>query len=224
MAVTGIDTDIGKTIVTGALARFCLDQKIHVITQKLVQTGCSGFSEDIECHRQMMGIGSLPEDRDMTTCPYVFPVACSPHLAARLESTTINCHVIRQATQRLLENFDLVLLEGAGGLSVPLSTDYTTLDYFEEQQYPIVLVSSARLGSINHTLNALELANRRNLSVAGIVYNRYEETDPRISLESKEVFRHYLFKYGFKDCVIDFPVLDMKSDNEQVVDFSELLL
>ncbi len=224
LAVTGIDTDIGKTIVTGVMARFFLDRNIRVITQKIVQTGCFGISEDIESHRQIMGIDIVPEDRDSTTCPYVFPVACSPHLAARLEGQEIDCGVIRQATQRLLDTFDLVLLEGAGGLSVPLTADYTTLDYLEEQQYPIVLVSSSRLGSINHTLNALELAKRRNMSVAGIVYNRFEETDPRISLESKEVFRHYLVKYGYKDCVIDFPVLDKKNDNGRLVDFSDLLL
>lgn len=222
--ISGIDTDIGKTVVTGALARFCMHKKIHVITQKLVQTGCTGLSEDIVCHRQMMDIGVLPEDRDGTTCSYVFKVPCSPHLAARLENTKIDCEVIRQATGALLQTFDLVLLEGAGGLSVPLTDDFSTLDYLEEQKYPLVLVSSARLGSINHTLNALELASRRHIPVAGIIYNRVEDCDSRITLESKAVFRRYLIHYGFRDCVIDFPVLDLKSDAKRVVDFSDLQL
>ena len=72
--VTGIDTDAGKSIVTGVLARALSARGERVITQKFIQTGCDGLSEDIETHRRIMGIGLLPEDEDGTTCPIVFTV------------------------------------------------------------------------------------------------------------------------------------------------------
>ena len=65
--VTGIDTDAGKSIVTGVLARALSARGERVITQKFIQTGCDGLSEDIETHRRIMGIGLLPEDEDGTT-------------------------------------------------------------------------------------------------------------------------------------------------------------
>jgi len=121
------------------------------------------------------------------------------------------------------ENFNLVLLEGAGGLSVPLHDDFTVLDYLETEKFPVILVSSSRLGSINHTLNALEIAQKRGLNVAAIIYNRFNDTDPRISRDSKEIFSKYLVKHGFRDCVIDFPAITEGNNDEYPIDFSSLL-
>jgi dethiobiotin synthetase len=201
--VTGIDTDIGKTIATGLLAYSFRRNGIKTITQKIVQTGCVGLSEDILRHRQLMEIEVLPVDRRGLTCPYVFPVPCSPHLAARLAKREIDCEVIRRSTAALLTEFDVVLLEGAGGLMVPLNGQYTLLDYLEDEHYPLILVTSSRLGSINHTLSALELASRRKLEVAAIVYNRLGETDERIVADSREVFGNSMKKYGYCGQVID---------------------
>ena len=70
--ITGIDTDAGKTWVTGAFARYLVDRGQSVVTQKIAQTGCVGTSEDIERHRLMMGTGALPEDAQGLTCPFIF--------------------------------------------------------------------------------------------------------------------------------------------------------
>jgi dethiobiotin synthetase len=205
--VSGIDTDIGKTIVTGLLARSCLKNGVQTITQKIVQTGCVGLSEDIIRHRQIMEIELQPADFSGLTCPYVFSVPCSPHLAARLENQLIDCNVIRKATTSLLKEYDLVFLEGAGGLFVPLNDEETQIDYFEAEKHPLILVSSSRLGSINHTLCSLSLARSRNIEVAAIIYNRLEGTDPRIEEDSKEMFFRYMKKNGFTGPVIDlFPL------------------
>lgn len=201
--VTGIDTGIGKTIATGLLALSFRRNGIKTITQKIVQTGCTGLSEDIIRHRQLMEVEVLPIDRRGLTCPYVFPVPCSPHLAARLAKKEIDCEVIRRSTAALLAEFDLVLLEGAGGLMVPLNGQYTLLDYLEKERYPLILVTSSRLGSINHTLSGLELASCRNLEVAAIIYNRLAETDERIVADSREVFGNSMKKYGYSGPVID---------------------
>jgi len=220
--ISGIDTDIGKSVATGLMARSLSSSGYSVITQKLVQTGCHGVAEDIQRHRQLMGIDLLPEDLNGLTCPYVFSKPCSPHLAAELEGTAVDPERIRKATERLAAKFDHVLLEGAGGLLVPLTRNLTFLDYLQEQGYPLILVSSPRLGSINHTLSALELARGRGITVRGIVYNCYGASDAEISRDSREVFAHFLQVYGFSACVVDLESADSYVDQGKFFDCMQL--
>ena len=220
--ITGIDTDIGKTVATGLIGRYLADQGRRVITQKVVQTGCRGLSEDILRHRQIMGSGILAEDRQGLTCPYVFATPCSPHLAASLEGKVIATEVIDQATEVLRTHYDVVLLEGAGGLLVPLTEDTTFLDYLEKRRYPLILVSSPRLGSINHTFSALEIVKGRGMHLCGIVYNCFQESDERISEDSAAVFCRSLKKLGFPECVIRLERYLVNSTLERVPDFSGL--
>ena len=163
-----------------------------------------------------------PADYAGLTCPYVFPVPCSPHLAAQLENQKIDCNVIRKATASLLTEFDLVLLEGAGGLFVPLNEEETLIDYFEEEKYPLILVSSSRLGSINHTLCALALARSRDIDVVAIIYNRFEGTDPRIEEDSKKMFSNYMKKNGYSGPVIDLFPLHKYQNGEKELNFFEI--
>jgi len=220
--LSGIDTDIGKTIATGILARSCLRHGIRVITQKVVQTGCSGLSEDIIRHRQLMEIDLQPVDHQGLTCPYIFSVPCSPHLAAKLENRQIDCQVIRQATASLLKQYELVIIEGAGGLFVPLTEEKTLIDYFQAEKHPLILVSSSRLGSINHTLCALEIARSRNIEVAAIVYNHFPQADARIVADSKAMFVRYMKRYGFGGPVIDLFSLDEYLSGELDNDLMEI--
>ena len=207
--ISGIDTDIGKSVATGLMARSLSALGYSVITQKLVQTGCHGLAEDILRHRQLMGIDLLPEDLSGLTCPYVFSKPCSPHLAAELEGTAIDPDHIRRATERLAAGFDHVLLEGAGGLLVPLTPHFTFLDYLQARGYPLILVSSPRLGSINHTLSALELARGRGIAVKGIVYNCHGPVDAEISRDSRQLFADFLEFYGFPTCIVDLASADL---------------
>ena len=201
--IAGIDTNIGKTVSTGLLVRTLLTAGYSVVTQKVAQTGCTGIAEDIQEHRKLMGTGLYPADKKGTTCPYVFPKPCSPHLAAELAQTQIDTETITQATKSLVAEFDHVLLEGVGGLMVPLTRSSTFLDYLQIQGYPLILVSSSRLGSINHTLSALELARGRGVEVKGIVYNCHEYTDVEILNDSRNVFASSLEKYGFSPVIVD---------------------
>jgi len=220
--ITGIDTDIGKTFVTGLLGRFLAARGLRIITQKVVQTGCHGISEDILKHRQIMGCGVLEEDRLGLTCPYVFTTPCSPHLAARLEGKTVIPEVIAKATEVLQSRYDVVLLEGAGGLLVPLDEGMTFLDYLEKKGYPLILVSSPRLGSINHTLSAMEIVKGRGLHLCGIVYNRFLEIDSRITEDSAEIFVEYQRKYGFPERLVHFGRISEKLTEQDSPDFSGL--
>ncbi len=119
--VTGIDTGIGKSVATGLMARWLAQRGRTVITQKLVQTGCRGpVAEDIVVHRRLMGTGLLDVDRDGTTCPFIFAYPASPDLAARLAGRVVDTAVIDRATDRLAARFEHVLIEGVGGVLVPL--------------------------------------------------------------------------------------------------------
>lgn len=147
--VSGIDTDTGKSIVTGVIARTLRQKGVNVITQKFIQTGCKGISEDILKHREIMGIEPEEADREGLTCPYVMTYPASPHLAAEIDGVHLDRQVIHRATEKLLQQYELVLLEGAGGLYVPVTREYLTIDYIQEHHYPLILVSSSKLGSIN---------------------------------------------------------------------------
>ena len=197
--ISGIDTDAGKSIVTGVIARTLLQKGVHVITQKFIQTGCVGISEDILKHREIMGIPPQEVDRDGTTCPYVMTYPSSPHLAAEIDRVEIDVERIHRSTEKLAAAYDVVLLEGAGGLYVPVSRQYLTIDYIQEYKHPLILVSSSKLGSINHTLMSLELCRLRGIEVAYVVYNDFPNDSEWIKNDSITIIRQYLDEY-FPDC------------------------
>ena len=192
--VSGIDTDIGKSIATGHYAKYLMQQGYSVITQKMVQTGCQDISTDIIVHRKIQGIALTEEDRQGITCPYLFDYPCSPHLAARLQQTCIDEKIIEKSTALLAQNYDYVLLEGAGGLMVPYSEEKTTLDYLTAHGYPLIFVTSGRLGSINHTLLSLEACAQRKISVEALIYNLYPPADELITQDTQQYLRGYLAK------------------------------
>lgn len=178
--ISGIDTDIGKTVATGILAKQLLNQGVSIITQKLVQTGNDGFSEDIAKHRQLMKKNDFPEDNEGLTAPQIFKYPASPHLATRLENKHLDLDKITSATQVLAERYDVVLLEGAGGLMVPLTTDLLTIDYVAQHNYPIILVTSGRLGSINHTLLSLYALKQFGVALHSIVFNAIHDAQDQV--------------------------------------------
>ncbi|MDC4644011.1 dethiobiotin synthase [Acinetobacter baumannii] len=191
--VSGIDTEIGKTYATGFLAKLWTEQGKKVITQKLIQTGNADISEDIQKHREIMGQGWFQEDHDKLTMPEIFSYPASPHLATRLDNREIDFQKIENATQTLAERFEIVLLEGAGGLMVPLTTSLLTIDYVAQHQFPVILVTSGRLGSINHTLLSLEALKSRGLKLKALVYNLKDESkDPLISQDTSNYLKDYI--------------------------------
>lgn len=195
--VSGIDTDIGKTIATGMMARFLHRAGRRVITVKMVQTGNRELSEDIVKHRELMGTGLLPEDGERLTMPQIFRFPASPHLAAKLENRVLDLAEIDRCSAELARKFDLVLLEGAGGLAVPLTEELLTVDYAAERRLPVILVTSGRLGSLNHTIMSLEMLSRRAVPLAGIVYNWCREADPVIDADSFRMTGLWKARYGY---------------------------
>ena len=193
--VSGIDTDVGKTVATGIYAKKLMEQGFSVITQKMIQTGCKNIADDLLVHRKIQGIDLTAEDLQGGTCPYLFEYPCSPHLAAKLEGREINEKIIEKSTALLAEKYDYVLLEGAGGLMVPYCDEATTLHYIQSNNYPLILVTSGKLGSINHTLLSLEACRSHGVPVLSVMYNGYPEYDSIISQETQGYLKGYLKKY-----------------------------
>ena len=129
--VTGIGTDVGKSWATGWLARRYMDDGKSVITQKFIQTGNVGYSEDIDVHRKIMGIEKTQEDIDMLTAPEIFSYPCSPDLASKIDKRPIDFDKISNATEQLESLYDVVLIEGAGGIMVPLKGEYLNIHYIK---------------------------------------------------------------------------------------------
>lgn len=218
IAVCGIDTGVGKSIVTGLLARHLLKQGKVVITQKLVQTGCSGRAEDILLHRKLMGADWHRLDEQKLTCPYCFPFPASPHLAAKLAGEQIDPAVLDQATRELSGQVDQLLIEGAGGLLVPLTRSLLLLDYLAGHSCPIILVTSPRLGSINHTLLCLEAIKNRSLQLLGLVYNLHGNHPREIVTDSLQMMKQGLSRYGFAEKVVLLPdINESRSSNWNVL-------
>ncbi|MCC8070766.1 MAG: dethiobiotin synthase [Bacteroidales bacterium] len=190
--VSGIDTDAGKTYATGWLARYLMDTGLRVATMKFIQTGCKVQSDDLLLHRRLMGINDLPEDADHITSPVIFTYPASPHLAAKIDGRSIDLQVIDDAIARLSEAYDLVLVEGAGGLMVPLSDTFLTIDYPHSRRLPVALVTNGHLGSISHTLLALEALKSRGIPLECILYNHFFDTDPVISADTHQWLRRYV--------------------------------
>ncbi len=224
--ITGTDTGIGKSYATGLIARSLGEGKRSVITQKLVETGSDGCSKDIKLHRKIMGTGFLEEDREGLTCPEIFRFPASPHLSAFLEKRSLKKEALVKSTEELSSRYEYVIVEGVGGLLVPLAGTYTLLDYIHENSYPVILVTSSKLGSINHTLLTLEALRSRGISLLGVIYNTFPPERPEIREDSRNVFTLFMSEYGFHAPVIDMIKIDPDNiedfDHKKLSDFTQL--
>jgi dethiobiotin synthetase len=215
--ITGIDTDAGKSVVTGLLAKFLLSIGKNVITAKLVETGnTTGISHDITTHRKIMGQELNYLDYNNDTCPQLFELPASPHLAASLENSYIDFELINNKLMHLEEQFEIVLVEGAGGLFVPLKGKYTTFDFIVENYSPVIVVSTNKLGSINHTLMTVNHLLSSMVQVAGIVYNKIYDENPLITQDTEEYFKNYYETIP----VIPVDKIDLK--NPPTIDFTPI--
>ena len=192
--ISGIDTDAGKSYATGWLAKELGGRGLRVATMKFIQTGCQGSSEDIGIHRRITGT-PLPEDADLTTAPQIFSYPASPHLAAKIDRREIDFNAIDASLRRLTQAYDTVLVEGAGGLMVPLTDSMLTIDYPRERDLPVALVTNGKLGSINHTILSLEALASRGMTLHSILYNTRFDTDPVISPDTQAYLRAYVERH-----------------------------
>lgn len=204
--ISGIDTDAGKTYTTGFLAKNYIQEGKKVVTLKFIQTGCEDTSEDILIHRKITGT-PIPEDEEGLTAPIIFRYPASAQLAAKLEDKDINLEKIDQAILKLEKNYDVILIEGAGGLMVPITDNFLTIDYPLTRQLPVILVTNGILGSINHTILSLEAIRNRDMTLHSVAYNKFFDTDKIIAEDTYNFIKRYLSKHFPKIPLIDVPAI-----------------
>ena len=156
-----------------------------------------------------MGIDELPEDRDHTTAPIIFHYPASAQLAAAMDGATIDLSKVDDATRKLQERYDVVLIEGAGGLMVPITDTYFTIDYVASRQLPVALVTNSTLGSINHTILSLEALAARKIKLHSVLYNtHFDSTDPVIAADTRGFIERYVDRLFPGTEIIDIPSID----------------
>lgn len=218
--VSGIHTDAGKSYCTGWYARKLIEQGKSVVTQKFIQTGNIGISEDIEVHRKIMETGLLPEDTTPLsidgildsnianiTAPLIFTHPCSPQLAAKIDKRNIDLSLVDHASDLLDNRYDVVLIEGAGGLMVPIEDDFLTIDYIETRKFPLIMVVNSSLGSINHALLSFEAIKNREIQMPIVLYNHYFDTDELIADDTYNFIRRYLLRNFVDTLLLDVPCI-----------------
>ena len=165
--VTGIGTDVGKTVASALLVK-----GLQADYWKPVQ---SGATEGTDAQRIQHWLGSWVKVHPEV---YLLQKAVSPHLAALEEGVHIRLQRIYEAFQRIYHPDRWLVIEGAGGLLVPLNEEQTFLDLIRLLQVPVVLVSRQYLGSLNHTLLTMQVLQQANMAVAGWICNgNYESNE-----------------------------------------------
>src|SRR5882672_11178045 len=166
LLITGTDTGIGKTIVAASIAQILHEQNYRVAVFKPAGSGC--------VHRRE---GLVSEDAE--------PLA--PAIAAERAKQPLDWDAINRSIKIMSADSDIMIIEGIGGLLVPMDATHTFLDAAADMKSPAVIVARPALGTINHTLLTLSALRSRNIPIAGVVINRYptdtpglaEETNPR---------------------------------------------
>lgn len=170
--ITGTDTGIGKTYVACQLIRHYVAQGYRVVGMKPVAAGCDlvngqWVNEDVALLTQA---SNVPAPMHLVN-PYCFKDPIAPHIAAEKEGIEIQLDVIQRAYAELSGLADIVVVEGAGGLLVPLNAHYTIADLIARLNIPVLFVVGMRLGCINHALLTMEVMQARGLTVSAWVAN-----------------------------------------------------
>jgi dethiobiotin synthetase len=165
--VTGTDSGVGKTVVACALVRGLRARGLDVGVMKPVETG-AGAEGPADARALRAAAGGEEDPLDLV-CPFAFALPAAPTVAAAAEGRTIGLAAIQRSFATLAARHALLVVEGAGGLLVPVTEDASMADLARELSLPLLVVARASLGTINHTLLTLEAARSRGHRVAGVV-------------------------------------------------------
>jgi dethiobiotin synthetase len=211
--ITGTDTGVGKTFVAATLAAYLRDAGYRVGVMKPVETGCEerdGKLIPADAMRLKDASGCAePIER---ICPYRLPEPLAPSIAAERAGVKIEIDHLMAVYAEISATHDVTLVEGAGGLMVPLLPSYTYADFAEVFKLPLLVVAANRLGTINHLLLTLEHASCKGLRTLGYVLNRLSnDTSP-----ATETNRQVLSSLTGVPCLGELPFIESVESRKEL--------
>ena len=180
--ITGTDTGVGKTFVTATLAKVLKDNGINVGVMKPISTGPNS---DALFLKRFIGL----KDNIKLICPVNFKESLAPYVVSKFEKKQISLKNIFKAYDKLKKMHDFLIVEGIGGIFVPISKKYMVLNLIKDMKLPVILVAKAGLGTINHTLLSINALKKEKIKILGVIINFYkgkslvEKTNPKILQE-----------------------------------------
>ncbi len=183
--VTGTDTEIGKTVVTAALAKCMRRHNLNVGVMKPVASGAVMLDGRLQSPDAafLMDAVACEDDYDWVN-PILFEPGLAPMTATILTGEKVALQAILDAMERLIERHDILLVEGIGGLLVPIASGWNVADLATQIDFPLLVVARPGLGTLNHTAMTVECARKRNLTVSGVVINHQNDTKPGLIEET----------------------------------------
>ena len=185
--VTATDTDIGKTVISGALLAAIKNRGINVGALKPLASGCirndRGILEAEDATFLMKSL-DFPESKRSEVNLMALEPALTPAVAAKVTGININMKNVIEHCYDVADKYEVVLVEGVGGITAPLVEEYLLADMIIEFNLPTILVATAGLGSINQVVLTYEYAKQRNINLVGIIINKYDENNAGILEES----------------------------------------
>jgi len=175
--ITGTDTGVGKTLITGGLARVWLKSGKRIGVMKPIESGCVRSDNGLQPQDALFlkEMSYSTDDLDLIN-PYRLEHPLTPSIAAELEGVEIDLKKIRHIYQQLDLKYDLILVEGAGGLLSPLYKTLNSADLIRLLGIPMIVIARDTLGTINHTLLTVEYARSNGLTILGIIINNLSST------------------------------------------------
>lgn len=170
--ITGTDTEVGKTVISAGLALALKARGLKVGVMKPIATGCMGEDGQLISHDAVFIWEAAENEYPALTSPSRFKHPLSPNVAAAIEKKEIDLKNIMDAYNELHKHYDFVIVEGIGGLLVPIKEDYFVANMVREFQLPMLVVARPGLGTINHTLLTIDAATVRGFDTCGVIFNR----------------------------------------------------
>ena len=173
--ITGTDTGIGKTVVTACLTTLFKSQDMDVGVMKPIETGVDPVcSSSANSDAKFLMESSSSTDAEEEVCPYRLKTPASPYQSAQIEGTQIHPSTILEKFKVLQSRHSMMMVEGIGGLLVPITYRYCVADLALEIGLPLIIVSRLRIGTLNHTLLTINVAQQYGLKIKGIILNQHE--------------------------------------------------
>jgi len=185
--IAGTDIAVGKTVMAGAIAKILTDKGLKVGVFKPIATGCHRAWEGLVSYDTEFLANCANSDLPLSTItPVGFVTAAAPIIGASREGTPIDFNKIAAAYKNVCENSDIVIVEGIGGVRVPLTLKFDLLDLAVEFDLPVVIVSRSNPGMINHTLMTIDGVRAAELKIVGVLINRYDATEATVAENTAE--------------------------------------